>query len=488
MAQKVDNTSEGYYECIETLSPRFHDFYNSNYYHNGRLYLSLETKTKYRQVLQDLHATPTDPDTTAEVSTTGPLRSPSDTPKRADKDNESPVTMESTNKTYIKTMIAMGIESMQDMHEINATQIDKMLATLEQMTYDNHTQSTQIEQLQIKTTDQSHHIDTLTKIIADQNAQLLALNGKLKEFDKCKQTYEANIVLISPLSTSVTSNKNTIDKLAADIKTGNRLGLHRKIKAVEVSVDKFPTNTTDDFLENSISDHLDTLVKRTNSHINNIIDIASTKLQLMEEVSDAMASTLDFAFTARTTLKTMEDQFAVKWPDFNANATTLIGVSQDLEKIKNSVCTADICEKNCQADRESVDTIKKSIEKLTVDCILSEKTVATHTTKVQEMYSALVHKNGTLNHNNDVCNDKNECSPPFRDHPTDKNVPHNKFYCTQNSQSQPNGNHRGYRDSHNGYTHPNEATQNLHSFTEVRLCNQVRHTVTHATKGTDCTR
>ena len=330
------------------------------------------------------------------------------------------------------------------MQKINAPKIDKMLATLEQMTYNNRTQSTQIEQLQIKMTDQSRHIDTLTKTIADQNTQLSALNGKLDEFEECKQKYDTNIVLISPLSTSVTSNKNTIDKLAADIKTGNRLGLHRKIKAVEVSVDKFPTNTTDDFLENSISDHLDTLVKRTNSHINNIIDIASTKLQLMEEVSVTMASTLDSAFTARTTLqakidksqqqcrnfKTMQDQFDVKWPDLNANATTLLDTSQDLEKIKDSVCTADICEKNYQADRVSVDTIKKSIEKLTADCILR---VATHTTKVQEMYDALVHKNDTLNHKNDVRDDKNECSPPLRDHPYDKNGPQTEFYSTQKS-------------------------------------------------------
>ena len=97
------------------------------------------------------------------------------------------------------------------------------------------------------------------------------------------------------------------------------------------------------------------------------------------------------------------------------------------------MCTVDMSEKNCIADRESVDTIKKSIEKLTTDCILSEKTIATHTTKVQEMYDALVHKNDTLNHKNDVRDDKNECSPPFRDHPNDKNRPQTKFYSTQNS-------------------------------------------------------
>ena len=78
---------------------------------------------------------------------------------------------------YIKTLIAMNIESLQDTQKSNETKIDKVLAMLEQMTYDNRTQSTQIEQLQAKTTDQSRHIDALTRTIADQNNQLSALNG-----------------------------------------------------------------------------------------------------------------------------------------------------------------------------------------------------------------------------------------------------------------------------------------------------------------------
>ena len=113
------------------------------------------------------------------------------------------------------------------------------------MAYDNCTQRTQIEQLQTKTTDQSRHIDILIKTIADQNTQLSALDGKLKEFYECKQTYDTNIVLISPLSTSVTFNKNNIDKLAADIKNENHLVLHCRIKAVEVQVNTcLPTQQT----------------------------------------------------------------------------------------------------------------------------------------------------------------------------------------------------------------------------------------------------
>ena len=63
-------------------------------------------------------------------------------------------------------------------------------------------------------------------------------------------------------------------------------------------------------------------------------------------------------------------------------------------------------------------TSARKTAKLMADCIvLSEKTVATHTTKVPEMYNTLVHKNDTINHKNDVHDDKNECSPPFWDHP-----------------------------------------------------------------------
>ena len=129
-----------------------------NYYPGGRLYLSLKTKTKYSHILQALYVTPKVPDITAEMSTTGSLSSSLDTdknpsPSNNDKDdsNASPIAAESTNETYIKALIAMGIGSMQDMQKINTTKIDKMSTTSEQMTYDNCTQSTQqIEQLQTK--------------------------------------------------------------------------------------------------------------------------------------------------------------------------------------------------------------------------------------------------------------------------------------------------------------------------------------------------
>ena len=66
-----------------------------------------------------------------------------------------------------------------------------------------------------------------------------------------------------------------------------------------------PGNDTnnDMVLGTSITNHLENLAKRTNIHINTINNLASTKLQLMEDDSVTMASTLDLAFDAKTTLK-----------------------------------------------------------------------------------------------------------------------------------------------------------------------------------------
>ena len=62
---------------------------------------------------------------------------------------------------------------------------------------------------------------------------------------------------------------------------------------MEERVKAMPEQVTDKFLDSSISDHLETLVKRTNSYINTINDVASTKLQLMEDISVTMAPTLN---------------------------------------------------------------------------------------------------------------------------------------------------------------------------------------------------
>ena len=76
---------------------------------------------------------------------------------------------------YIQALIDICIESMEEQQRINTAKIDKTLATIKQMTYNNRTQSTQIEQLQTKTTSQSHHIASLNKTIVNQNAQLATI-------------------------------------------------------------------------------------------------------------------------------------------------------------------------------------------------------------------------------------------------------------------------------------------------------------------------
>ena len=134
--------------------------------------------------------------------------------------------------------------------------------------------------------------------------------------------------------------------------------------------------------------------------------LATKKMEFMEIITVTMTSTLDFAYNAKISLqqridtsqqrqlfKTMEKQIEAKWPNIEANATTQAAVSQDLEIIKDRPCKADLCARNCNADRESLDTIKKSIEKLTEKCLLSETTVATHKNKIKEIYEELVPKN-----------------------------------------------------------------------------------------------
>ena len=57
-----------------------------------------------------------------------------------------------------------------------------------------------------------------------------------------------------------------------------------------------------------------------------------------------------------------------------------------------------MCARNCTADRESVDTIKQIINELMEKCLLSEKTVATHKKKIQEIYDELIHHNCVCHH------------------------------------------------------------------------------------------
>ena len=222
------------------------------------------------------------------------------------------------------------------------------------------------------------------------------------------------------------------------------------------------------FLDTPISSHLKNLVKRTNSHINRIKDAASTKLQLMEDVSVTMTLTLDFAFNAKTNLQQkiqnsqqqcqifnkMEKQFAGKWPDFNNNAKTLLNVSLDFEEIKDRVCTADMCQKNCEAGRESFDTIKKSIENLMEDCLLSEETVTTHKNEIKDMYD-----------------NKSECFPPLRGHPCDQGMHKSEVYSNQNSQSRHYENCQAYNATQNlSQLHQSHHLQP--SQTYISPCNQ----------------
>ena len=73
------------------------------------------------------------------------------------------------------------------------------------MTYDHRTHSTQIEQLTKRAKEQARHIDTLNKTIVDQNKQLAALNSEMRSFDECKQKFDDNIMLIEPLSISISA-------------------------------------------------------------------------------------------------------------------------------------------------------------------------------------------------------------------------------------------------------------------------------------------
>ena len=57
MVQKVDNTSKPSFNFMILLSPLFHDFRKINFCSDGHVYLSLETQTKYKQLILDIYAT-----------------------------------------------------------------------------------------------------------------------------------------------------------------------------------------------------------------------------------------------------------------------------------------------------------------------------------------------------------------------------------------------------------------------------------------------
>ena len=137
------------------LSPRFNDFKNIEY-KDGRIYLTLVTRTLYRQTLVNLFSSWTP---------VGPKRPP--TAPRAETIVKSPQS-ESMNETYINALISMKIESMQDLQTNNTKQINSMLAIIDQMTYGHRTQSTQIEQLKATAKEQARQIETSNQMIGDQ--------------------------------------------------------------------------------------------------------------------------------------------------------------------------------------------------------------------------------------------------------------------------------------------------------------------------------
>ena len=181
MVQKIDNTSTQYFNFMTLLNPNFNNFKNIKY-KDGKIYLTLATRTLYKQNLLDLFTswTPVGPKcpTAASLAET-------------EKDTTAIIVkisprIESMSETYINALISMKIESMQDLQKTNTTQIDSMLATINQMMYNHRTQSTQIGQLTETTKEQARHIDTLNQIIGDQERQLATLNSEMKSFEGYK--------------------------------------------------------------------------------------------------------------------------------------------------------------------------------------------------------------------------------------------------------------------------------------------------------------
>ena len=59
--------------------------------------------------------------------------------------------------------------------------MDKLLAWMDQMTYDSHTQGTQIKQLKTIADNQSTIINNMKSIIMDQNKQISTSQTRIKE-------------------------------------------------------------------------------------------------------------------------------------------------------------------------------------------------------------------------------------------------------------------------------------------------------------------
>ena len=176
------------------------------------------------------------------------------------------------------------------------------------------------------------------------------------------------------MSTSITSLHKDMDTMTTNLSGLQNLGINQRMNTLEKQVEHLPvegTTGTNVFLDISIAGHLETLVKCTNAHIDGINTATDTQSKYMEDLSETLASLLEYVFNTKTVLQQhiaqgqqqrsqwdkMAKDFSAKWPDFNQNAKILLTVWQNLEEIKDRVCTADMCQKNFEADRESVDTI-----------------------------------------------------------------------------------------------------------------------------------
>ena len=135
--------STRYYKFTTLLSQRFNDF-KSIEYKDGKIYLTLATQTLYKQTLLDLFSSWTLVHTTVrpKPATAAPLANTEHNKGTAITIVEISSQIESMSETYINALIAMKIESMQDLQKTNTTQMDSKLATIDQMTYDHHTHST----------------------------------------------------------------------------------------------------------------------------------------------------------------------------------------------------------------------------------------------------------------------------------------------------------------------------------------------------------
>ena len=163
MVQKIDNTPTRYYKFMILLSIRFNDFKTIEY-KDGKVYLTLATRTLYRHTLLDLFSSWTP---------VGQKRPTAASLAVTEKDTTATIVktsqwIESMSKTYINVLIPMKIESMQELQTNNTKQIDSMLAIIDQMTYDHRTQSTQIEQLKATAKEQARQIETSNQMIGDQ--------------------------------------------------------------------------------------------------------------------------------------------------------------------------------------------------------------------------------------------------------------------------------------------------------------------------------